>query len=415
MNDPDAISRARLAQAVSHGIITAEQLDALLALPGDPVAPEARRGVNAVTVGYWAGGIAVLFAFGWFLIARWDALGAGGVLALSILYAALFVWAARVFEQHGFPFAATLGTLLGVGMVPLIAWAALSVAGWWTPPVRPGRSVAGQPLAAPWDDLQWLPVELMTVVAALIAIGRRRAGILTLPIAISLAYAGVHVMRLFFEPDVQWAMGGRVPLVVAVVLLGIGYAADVRASDGADYAIWFYGLGLLMLAYAMLQFSSESHRITAHATLALALAFCAAAVRLRRRIFLVAAFAGFLAYLAYLTLSEFPNALSLPIALATFGLITIVATVWLQRRFPSLARGGERRGGVPGARIALIGGFVIAVVMLVANVPAAHAKVGERYQRDAVRRALARNAPKRDSIAGTRRGRVPSKRPAPPR
>ncbi|HVX40836.1 MAG TPA: hypothetical protein VHB25_14795 [Gemmatimonadaceae bacterium] len=405
---PDGVVRAHLERAVAGGIISRAQCEAILALPAER-APEleARHGVNAATVAYWAGGIAVLFAFGWFLIARWDVLGASGVLAVSLLYAALFVWAARLFEQHGFPYAATIATLLAVAMVPLITWAALSLVGWWNPYPLPHQGSGGS-LTPPRDDLQWLPVELMTIIAALVAITRRRAGVLALPIAVSLGFAGVHVMRLFFESEMQSAMGGRIPLLIAVVLLGVGYAADRAADDGPDYAIWFYAVGLWALTIAMLEFSSESTRIAAHATLALAIVFCVVAIRLRRRIFLVAAFAGFIGYLAYLTFSEFPNALSLPIVLATLGLVTIIATVWVQRRYPGLVRraDAERRRPVPGAPIALVGGLLIAVVMLVANVPAAHARVAEQYQRAAVSRALNRNAAKRDSISGNRRARA---------
>lgn len=402
MIDSDGVSRAQLDRAVTQGIISAEQRDAILSLPGAPDPAEARHGVNAATIAYWAGGIAVLFAFGWFLIDRWEVLGAGGVLAVTLLYAALFLWSARLFERHGFADAATLTTLLAVGMVPLVTWSVLSLADWWEPFSAPRRGLYGQPLTVAWDDLRWLPIELMTILASLVAITRRRAGILAVPIAIAMAFGGVHVMRFFFESDVQAAMGGRVPLLVAVVLLGIGYAADLRTSEDTEYSIWFYAVGLVMLALAMLEFGSESSRIAAHTTLALAIVFAIVAVRLRRRIFIAAAFAGFIGYLAYLSFKEFPKALSLPVVLATFGLITIVVTVWLQRRYPGLGRraGGEPRRPVPGAPIALVGGSLIAIAMLVTNVPAAHARVAERYQREAVSRALARNAPKRASVSG---------------
>src|ERR1043166_4292106 len=63
----------RLDAGVARGIIPAEQRDALRALDvgGSPAPIEAHRGLNAVTVAYWVGGIAVLGAFGWFLVRRW--------------------------------------------------------------------------------------------------------------------------------------------------------------------------------------------------------------------------------------------------------------------------------------------------------------------------------------------------------
>ena len=57
----------RIDLGVERGIITAEQRDALLAIDlgaASDGAKEARRGLNAAMVAYWAGAIAVLTALG---------------------------------------------------------------------------------------------------------------------------------------------------------------------------------------------------------------------------------------------------------------------------------------------------------------------------------------------------------------
>jgi hypothetical protein len=62
---------------------------------------------------------------------------------------------------------------------------------------------------------------------------------------------------------------------------------------------------------------------------------------------------GAFAYLLYLAGEVFRTTALFPIVLAALGLLLIFATVWLQRRFPTLvervnaARGGRR--GLPGA------------------------------------------------------------------
>ncbi|MDE3128019.1 MAG: hypothetical protein KGL38_08430, partial [Gemmatimonadota bacterium] len=103
---PPSVSDTRLAAAVAAGIITADQAAAIAALPG-PVgesgaaAPEARRALNAVSIAYFVGGAAVLFAFGWFIVDRWSVLGPGGILIVSLVYAALFALTARTLAHHG--------------------------------------------------------------------------------------------------------------------------------------------------------------------------------------------------------------------------------------------------------------------------------------------------------------------------
>ncbi|HEY9226344.1 MAG TPA: hypothetical protein VIP11_06845, partial [Gemmatimonadaceae bacterium] len=118
---------------VARGIITAAQRDALRALSEETSARrvEAPRALNAVTIAYWVGGIAVLAAFGWFLVSRWAVLGPAGVLVVALVYCGLFALMARVFYTHGFVQAAAVSTLLVVGMTPLVAWALLSLSGYW--------------------------------------------------------------------------------------------------------------------------------------------------------------------------------------------------------------------------------------------------------------------------------------------
>src|SRR4051812_32931248 len=105
----------RLDLGVERGIITAAQREALRALDDDDSRLEVRRGLNAVTVAYWAGAIAVLTAFGWFLASRWQVLGPAGVLVVALVYAALFAFTARWLGREGFRGAAAIATLLVVG------------------------------------------------------------------------------------------------------------------------------------------------------------------------------------------------------------------------------------------------------------------------------------------------------------
>jgi len=381
----------RLDLGVERGIITAAQRDALRALDDAVLAPptvEARRGMNAVTVAYWAGAIAVLLAFGWFLVKRWATLGATGVLIVALIYAALFAFVARVLFKNGFRHAASIATVLVVGMTPLVAWSLLTLTGQWDLyPSSQNPSFYG-PFEPVWYQLRWLPIELATILAALIALRYVRFGVLALPIAAALVAFGAHSVGLFFDPEVANALGGRLPLLLAFVLLTIGYTLDVRTTDGEDYAIWFYLAGLGTLAAAIGEFWSDSPAITAHVMLAGSVILALAAVRLGRRILLLAAFIGFVTYLGYLAFDVFKTALEFPVALATVGMVVILAAVGLQRRYPELVRYGERpvRRSIPGAPLALGGMILIAMVMIPAGISDARERITDRYWREAIDR-----------------------------
>src|SRR5687767_14310674 len=125
------LTQQQLVDAVQRGIISPAQYDALLAMeppdapayfgPGggvlDAVAVaeagtgrEPPRGFNWITITYYLGALTVMFAFGWFLVDRWKALGPGGILAVTSVYAALFVAAGEYLRRQGFRVAGGLIT-----------------------------------------------------------------------------------------------------------------------------------------------------------------------------------------------------------------------------------------------------------------------------------------------------------------
>ena len=387
----------RLDLGVARGIITVEQRDALRALDDGAVsatAAEARHGFNGVTVAYWTGGIAVLSAFGWFLVSRWTILGPSGVLVVALVYAVLLATVARVLAKQGFVHAAAVTTVLVVGMAPIIAWSLLSLTGWWDPfPVARTRFESIDPL---WNQVRWLPIDLATILAALIALRRVKFGVLALPIAAALAAAAGHAIVLFIDVDLVNALGGRPPLLLAIGLLSIAYAIDSRNTSDQDYALWFYLAGLAALVPGLGLFWVESAGIAAHATLAVAIILAFAAIRLHRRLLLFAAFLGFIAYLGYLAFDVFKKTLQFPVALATIGIVVILSAVWLQRRYPALVRRMERTGPrtIPGAWLALGGAGLIALVLFFTGIPAAQEKIAERYWRERVDRLRSHNRQK---------------------
>ncbi|MDE3128249.1 MAG: hypothetical protein KGL38_09580 [Gemmatimonadota bacterium] len=379
-NRPPPATDARLAAAVAAGIISADQAAAIRALPDSQMAGaaalEARREINAVSIAYFVGGAAVLFAFGWFIVDRWRALGPGGILAVSLVYAALFALTSRTLARYGFHSAAGVAAFLTVGMTPLVAWALLDLGGLW---YEPGHW-SGPPFALRIDvleSLRWIPLELATALAALVALRRVRFGILALPVAIALPAAVAHAMPLFVEPDTLVELNSWAALVSATALLAAGYVVDQRTADGEDYAAWVYLPALVTLAVAV---PSIWPFITVerHALILLAVGLFALSLYLRRTTFVVFGALGVVGYLGYLAFDVFRDVVNFPVLLATFGLSVIVVTVWLQRRYPALARQvearQERRGAVPHARAVFGGAVVAALALFVGHVPGARAR-----------------------------------------
>src|SRR5207237_211577 len=139
---------------------------------------------------------------------------------------------------------------------------------------------------APWDALRWAPIDLATIAAALVALRRVRFSVLGLPIAIALWALAGHLAAALVEPDEINFMLNSAHLVAAAALLGIGYLLDQR-ERGEDYALWFYLVGLMALAVGVAGIWSHAPLVVAHASLALSIACVGAAIKLRRRMFVV--------------------------------------------------------------------------------------------------------------------------------
>jgi hypothetical protein len=440
---PDPLPPHLLRDGVARGIITQAQHDALLDLAASDLAAsdlatsaadtppppvEAARGFNAVTIAYSVGGIAVLFAFGWILIDRWDALGAVGVLGVALLYAAIFGGTAAYLRRAGFRVAAGVATVLAVEMTPLATWALLDLAGLW-----PSRRSA--PLCDWYSPIymecngKWIVIELASIGAALVALRRVHFSELAAPIGVALVLLSFHLVEAVFGTRQHGLAFGCGLVVAASLILSLAYATDRRQGE-EDYAAWLYLAGLVTAFAAAIEVWEHGHAAR-HAVPIVALLAVAASLYLRRRAFLAFGAVLLVWYLGYLAFDVFRGTLAFPLLLATFGIAVIILTVILQRSYPRLAMRIDAREGregrrLPGGHAALLAPAVIALLM----VPGALARDGARAeeQRIAERRARAeaarvrrrgppRGAATTDSLAGVppASATAPATAPAPAR
>ena len=374
----ESISSAQLDQAVQSGIITAAQraqLESLAAGHAPEGATEVRSRERAplILVAYTAGVLAVLFAFGWFLIERWRVLGPEGVLAVVLVYAAIFAVTSWWLNRHQFPLAAAFAALLAVGMTPVATWAVLRLTGYWQGPPYADRPGPPPPFAA-WSTIsRWAIIELTTALAALVTYRFVRFAPLALPVAVAGWLAPLHIGAVFVDPLIADSMFGWGSLVTGSVLLFVAYFMErgtrrehehARGGLAFDAAGWVYRVFLVAFFFGVVIAWRDS-AIIRHGLLVLAALGVTLALSLGRRELLAASVVAFISYLGYLAFDLFERVLSFPVVLATFGIVLILLTVAVQRRWPSLsarlssARAGERR---------LPGDYAIPVALLITTV-----------------------------------------------
>jgi hypothetical protein len=172
-----------------------------------------------------------------------------------------------------------------------------------------------------------------------------------------------------------------------------GYVAEQRQRPSEDYAQWLYAVGLLGLVIGLGDLWSIYRHVTPHAVALLSIGALVLSLYLRRRLFLVFSAACAITYLAYLAFDVFRRTLGFSIVLAGFGLAVILLTVWLQRRYPVLARRvaaerGDGRRSVPGG-YALFG-FMAALTLLLLVTSAPRARRAQRDLDERTRQVLER-------------------------
>jgi hypothetical protein len=416
---PDGVPAATLRDALGRGVISQEQHDLLLAMAAEPVAyeeapREAPRGFNAVTLAYAVGAAAVLFAFGWFLIDRWRELGPGGVLAVALVYAAIFALTAVALTRQGFATAAGVATVLAVEMAPLVTWALMRLVGLWPSGPRPPLCDV-MPVALACDG-KWMVVELASIVAALVALRWVRFGELTAPIAVALVFLCYHLAEAVAGAPLRQRALGWAVVAGASAVLTLAYAVDRRRYEGGeDYAFWLYAGGLAALFGGMVNVWG-AEPMTRHALPFVGAAALALAVLLRRRTFLLFGGATIVWYLGYLAFDVFRRTLAFPVLLAGVGLAVILGTVQLQRAYPRLTRRAGPRAAGEGARRLRAGYLIfaapaaIAVAMLPGSLTRDRAALArQRAAELAATRAAARA--RSDSLGGSmNRPGVPEER-----
>lgn len=386
LTGPTALGPTELDAAVGRGIITAEQRDRLLAMAaGVPAASRAeeasRTGMNLVTIGYWTGSIAVVFALAWFLADRWKALHPAGVLAVALLYALCLGISSMFVSRLGYRFAGSLLALLTVMMAPIVMWALESLLGLWPSPSFQRDMFSADVI----ESVRWIPVQLGTALAGLIALRKVRFGLLTLTVTVPMGMALVQLTPWLLDPELNFRLGAWMTLFAATLMFLAAYVIDRRdAANPEDYAGWVYLAAVGFLIVGLLGIMDQS-RVVRHSLPALIAALVATGFALRRRFFLLPATLVFIMYLVFLAHEVFPTATGFMLVMLAVGVVVILGTVVAQRRFPHLIRRFTGEGGPRPATHALGAAFgacaMLTLVLLFASVPVARRDLAKMQQR----------------------------------
>ncbi|MGL5065964.1 MAG: hypothetical protein ACRC62_38840 [Microcoleus sp.] len=317
--------------AASRGLITPEQADVLWEALSDKVSD--RPQFNFANVAYYFGALIVISAMSWFMTLAWESFGGAGIFLISSLYALLFVLAGRtLWFQQNLKIPGGLLFTIAVCMTPLAIYGLQRWMGMW-PQGDPGAYRDYHI----WVKASWLPMELGTILAGLIALKFVRFPFLTAPIAFTLWYMSMDFTPLLFgQTEFTWDQRLLVSLWFGIVTLVAAFLVDIRTKrrDG-DFAFWLYLFGLLAFWFGMTLMNSDGE-FQRFIYCVINLGLMLLSVILRRKVFMVFGAIGVFSYLSHLAYSIFQDSLMFPFALTVLGISIIYLGVLYQRNSRSL-------------------------------------------------------------------------------
>jgi hypothetical protein len=197
------VARDDIDRAVAAGVIQADQAAALwhfLSVKAAAPRPAIRPRFDLVHLLWYAGALIVIGAMGLFTTLAFAQLGGAALALIAVIYAVILVITGDRLWQRGLTIPGGLLITIAVTMAPIFVYGVQDALGWLNVPRRDYRDF--------YDFLRvarggWVPMELATIVAGLIALRFYRFSFLIAPIAMALWFLSIDIT--------PWILGIRAP------------------------------------------------------------------------------------------------------------------------------------------------------------------------------------------------------------
>ena len=320
--------------AASAGIITRDQAVRLAALQAEQGArieaiaaqPAAKR-FDLTHVLWYAGALIVMTSMGLFTTLAFSAMGSSALLATAIVYAGMFtagahyLWYRRALIVPG-------GLLMAcaVAMVPMAVYAIQDLAGWWDISGKPGN-YQGFYI---WIKSGWLPMEIATVVAAIVAIRFFPFGFIAMVAAFALWFMSMDIVPwLLTGKEATWEQREKISMYFGVAMMAGAWVVDI-AQRRADYAYWLHLFGLITF-WGALSMQHSGNEVSKFLYCLINVGLIALSVILTRRSYAMFGAIGIVFYLGNISHNLFKNSLLFPFALSGLGIGLIAIGLYYYR------------------------------------------------------------------------------------
>lgn len=334
-----------LEAAVSAGILdsgTAERLKGFLAgrepAPAPAAAAKSSR-FDLTHVLWYAGALIIMSAMGMFSTLAFSMMGGTGLAATGLAYAfGLWRMGDRLWQNDETRTPGGLLIAAAVAMVPLIVFGVQSAADIWPGDKAPGQYKSFFTYIAGG----WIPMELATLVASLVAIRRYPITFIAFPAAVCLWFLSMDLAAwLASEQSFNYDLRRRVSMIFGLVLLVGTWASEMKPRR-TDYGFWLH-LVAAVTFWGGLTFQSSGSELGKFLYFLINIGLIGFAIFIGRRVYAVFGVMGMMTYLGYLSYKVFKDSLLFPFALSGVGLAVVWLGIKYARNRPAIEQWCEAR------------------------------------------------------------------------
>jgi len=332
------IDQSDLKRAVDQGLITDDQRQALWTFltPVDQssAAPAPAPRFDVAHLLWYAGALIVIGAMGLFTSLAFATWGGAALMTTALIYGLLFILLGNALWRRNLRTPGGLCLAIAVTMAPLFVFGLQEEFGWWSHE-DPGdyRDFYH------WIKASWLPMELATITAGLMAITFYRFPFLIAPIAVALWFMSMDLVPWFFGADWNsWEQRRLLSLWFGLAMLVLAWLVDLRLSKEGDFAFWLHLFGLFAFWGGLTLMDSDSEVGKAIYCL-INTVLLALGVFLQRRAYAVFGAFGVAGYLNHLAQDIFQNSLLYPFALSLIGVLILGAGIFYHKKQDTIRKG----------------------------------------------------------------------------
>jgi hypothetical protein len=281
---------------------------------------------NFVNVLWYMGALIVLGAMSLFTTQAFDLWGPKALIAISIAYAVCFAMAgAFLWRRRGLRIPGGLLVTCAVGMVPLLIYGVQAATG-----NDPSDTHSYHDFYV-WVRSGWLPMEIGTIIATLVALAYFPFPFLVMPAAFALWFMSMDLTPwLLHSESFTYEQRANVSIVFGLLTLVVAWLVDLRRWRSGDFAYWLCLFGLMAFWGGLTAHNSGSEIGKAiYCLINVGLVFLALFLMLR--VYAVFGAVGISLYLGYLAEDVFKDSLLFPFALSGIGILVIGAGLLFHR------------------------------------------------------------------------------------